>query len=135
MKKSLVALILAAAAVFSGPAHAAGENWYTAGIQTNPAANAIIADTGPLAFPNSGNGSGTMNFTVIVSSTVAAIIHVEIRDAANTAVVRSQAFMVPANTTFQSVKNIAIPLDGGERLRLRMNGAVTGSVQGSIFLQ
>lgn len=113
----------------------AAENWDTAGILTNPAANAILADTGPQTYPTSGDGSGTLNFTVIVSSTVACIVHIELRDAANAATIKSQAVILPANGTFQSIKNLAVPLNGGERLRLRLQAAITGSAQGSIVRQ
>jgi hypothetical protein len=100
-------------------------SWDTAGPLTNPVVNAILADTGPL-------GPGGKSWSVWVSSSVAAVVVVEYRDAANAANVKAHTIPMAAMSTIL----ITLPnLDTAdqERLRLRLNAAITGVMQGSIF--
>jgi hypothetical protein len=99
--------------------------WSTAGIQTNPATDFILADTGALT-------DTLTRATIVLGGSAAMIATLEHRNAANSANLNAQVFASPIN--------VASPfyLDGlsiapGERLRLRLNAAVTGSVQASIF--
>jgi len=99
--------------------------WATAGVQTNPATDAILADSGALA-------TGVTEATVILGASVACICTIEQRNAANSANVNTQVIAVAAN----AVEQITLPgvnLAASERIRLRLNVGVTGSVQASVF--
>jgi hypothetical protein len=101
-------------------------SWLSNGALTNPAIDTILADTGPF------NGSSPRSCSAVIASTVAAVVFFEYRDAANAANVKSQAIPVAAN----ELVRLEIPnLDTlvGERYRLRLNAAVTGVCQGSLF--
>jgi hypothetical protein len=100
--------------------------WFTGGALTNPAINAIMADTGALV-----NG-GTSTVTMIVSSTVAAAVVLEQRDAANALNITSHIFPVAANTPL-SVEFPAVGFAPNERFRVRLNAAITGQAQVSLF--
>lgn len=123
MKKLLAVMFAVLFVLVSGFTQAA---WYTSNIITNPTANQIIADTGAI-----GDGFGH-DFDVCVSSTVAAAIVVEWRDAANAANVFAHIIPVPANGFACFTSRGSLTFQTSERVRLRMNAAVTGSVQGSI---
>jgi len=99
--------------------------WATAGIQTNPATDAILADSGALP-----GGVGAV--TVVIGGSVAFIVTVEHRDAANTANVKTQVLAAGANDPF-SVELPGINFAASERIRVRLNAGVTGSVQASLF--
>jgi hypothetical protein len=99
--------------------------WFTAGIQTNPATDAILADTGALV-GNSGD------VTVIVGGSVAAIYTIEHRNSANTANIASQVVATGINVA-QEFTLPGITTASGERIRVRLNVGVTGSLQASVF--
>jgi hypothetical protein len=102
--------------------------WSTAGILTNPAIDTILADTGAVA-----TTSGPVDIHVIVGGSVASIITIEHRNSTNTANISSQVVAFGANVAEEfDLKNII--LAASERVRLRLNAAVTGSIQGSIFM-
>jgi len=122
--KKLTAVFLFVAAILTAPL--ASAQWFTNGIQTNPTANQIVADTGAV-----GDGAGH-DFDVYVSSTVAVAIVVEWRNAANDANVLAYIIPVPANGFAYWTSRGALAFQGNERVRLRMNSGVTGSVQGAI---
>jgi hypothetical protein len=124
MKSLRILLLAAAALLFSGFAHA---DWTTAGLLTNPAIDTILADTGPA--PTDGGIRGKM----FMASTVQAVGVLEWRNAANTANIRSQAFVVPANSSLQIMLEFPLNMSTGERLRVRLNAAITGVVQASMF--
>ncbi len=99
--------------------------WVTGGILTNPATDAIIVDTGAYV-------GGQTAVTCVIASTVAAIIILEYRNAANTLNLNSQAIIIPANTTF----DLTVPgvsLNVNERFRARLFAGITGSLQASLF--
>jgi len=97
---------------------------YTAGALTNPAANAILADTGSQGQLGSGR--------IWVSSTVACAVVLEKRNAADSANDYSHIFPIAANAPFiLSYPNMEVAIDG--RIRLRLNAAATGQVQASIL--
>jgi hypothetical protein len=123
MKKFFAMMFAALFVLLSGFAQAA---WYTSNIITNPTVNQIIADTGAI-----GDGYGH-DFDVCVSSTVAAAIVVEWRDASNTTNVFAHIIPIPANGFACFTSRGSLTFQANERVRLRMNAAVTGSVQGSI---
>jgi hypothetical protein len=97
----------------------------TNNILTNPATNALLADTGAL------NGSQT-SLTALISSEVACIVFFEYMNAANTVALYSHAFIIGANTS-QQFDLPGLSYLVGERFRLRLNAGVTGHVQGSLF--
>jgi hypothetical protein len=87
----------------------------------------ILADSGPTPI------DGGVRGKFFMSTTVQAIGVIEWRNASNTANVKSQAFVLPANSSIQIMLEFPLIMSTGERLRLRLNAGVTGSVQGSIF--
>jgi len=100
--------------------------WFTAGAQTNPAIDAILADT--LALTNGGVSSVTM----CVSSTVACVVALEQRNAANTANIASHIFPVAAMAPV-IIEFPGVPFAPSERFRVRLNAAITGQAQASLF--
>ena len=99
--------------------------WATAGILTNPAIDTILADSGALA-------GGQSEATIIVGGSVAAIYTIEHRNAANTANVNSQVVASVLNEAKQYWLP-GISFAASERIRVRLNAAVVGSLQASVF--
>lgn len=96
----------------------------TNGVKTNPAANTILADAVMVA------DIGGSEVYVIVSSTIGAAITYERIDVDGTTVLNSHTFAVSANGNFTTTF-----FDGtasGQHLRIRTNGILVGSVQGTI---
>ena len=99
--------------------------WFTAGVQTNPATDAILADTGALA----GGQSGA---AVVIGANVAMVVTVEHRNAANSANINTQVLACGANAPYD-VDLPGVTFAASERIRIRLNTGVTGSVQASLF--
>lgn len=98
----------------------------TAGVQTDPAANAILADTAAL-------GAGKYLFQAFISSSVAGAFELEHRNAGNTANVFSQRVHVPASDTSRLPgPAFVLTLAASERVRVRNVAALTGNVQATI---
>jgi hypothetical protein len=101
--------------------------WFSAGVQTNPSTDAILADTGALS------ASGRLGeIKVVLGGNIAAVCTIEHRNAANNANLNSQVIACLANGNY----DISLPgLSWGasERFRVRLNVGVVGSVQASIF--
>jgi len=124
-------LLIAAGLVLLPSLSLAG--WATAGLQTNPAANAVLADTGALP-PQS------LNMTMFCSCTVACTVVLEHRNAANNANVvdpltgntHAQGFFIGAQGSQANPFPQAIFLEDQERVRLRLNTAITGAAWCSI---
>lgn len=119
MKKLLLILAL----LFSTNALAGVPS--TAGAFTNPAINTILADGGAMT-------DSTHELYMLCSSTVAAVIVLEHRDVTNTSNVWSQYVILPANGFTQILMGRLVTLNNGERVRFRLNAAITGSIQCSI---
>ena len=100
--------------------------WATAGVQTNPAIDAILADSGAIA------AGGVTEATIILGGNVAAVCTIEQRNAANSANVNTQVIACAAGSVEQ-VKLPGVSLAANERIRVRLNAAVTGSLQASVF--
>lgn len=99
--------------------------WDTAGPLTNPAANAICADTGAI-------GGANYAPRLWISSTAAGVFVFEHRNAANNANIASHIFPVGASANF--IFDMApVALTDNQRIRVRINAAITGSVQCSLF--
>ena len=99
--------------------------WFTAGVLSNPATDAIMADTGPLS------GAGSGSFRVVLGANIATIGTIEHRNAANNANINSQVIGCSANTIV--VLTFPDTWADGERVRLRLNVGIVGSTQASIF--
>jgi len=110
------------AVLFARPLGAA---WITGGILTNPAIDTILADSGALA-------GGQTSVKIIFGGSVAAIATIEHRNAANTVNVNSQVIAIVANQAVE-FELPGVTFAASERIRLRLNAAVTGSLQASIF--
>ena len=99
--------------------------WLSSGIVANPTAGQILLDSGPLS-------AGTREAQIIVSANIATFCEFQLRNAANSATLRSQVIAVPAN------HGISIPfptgLENGENERFRIVNLVniTGQVSVSI---
>ncbi len=104
--------------------------WFTQGRITNPAAGAVLADTGPLI------GGPNYQPQAIVSSTIAAQILIQRRNATNTANVSEQLVVCPANSTFTLplVVNMSETWQDDERVRLVINATINGTIQASLLL-
>lgn len=124
MKRLIVALLIVVA--FAVPASA---EWLSSGRITNPIADQVIADTGALP-------GICRQFTAIASASVATIFELQLRNAANTATLKSQILAVPASgsiTTSDQPNNAAFCMADNERLRIVTVVGVTGSVSASLF--
>lgn len=103
--------------------------WVGAGIQTNPAVNTILADTGALAAASSDGHE--YDFLVVVSASASADISIEHRNAANSANVESAVHIVPASLIAIFVQ---AKMAKGERLRVIMAAGLTGRISATIHL-
>jgi hypothetical protein len=101
-------------------------NPVTNGVLVNPAVNAILADTGPLP------GPANHTATIIASSSVAMVIVLEYRDAANGANLWAHTFPIAAQQPFKLDINLTMNADL-ERLRVRLQAAIAGQAQVSIL--
>lgn len=96
----------------------------TAGETTNPADNAVVADTGAL-------NEGVWEFRIYIGATAAAHFQVERRNAANGATVgAAPVFYAAAGQT--GCYPLTIALEQGERVRVKMDDALTGDA--SVFI-
>lgn len=125
MRKIVVALLLLA---LHAVAHA--QTWNSAGVLTNPAVNTIMADSGA-------QNEGLRHWSVLCSSSVAAVLVVEHRDGTNTVNVtgHSQAFVLAAMNTAELTPAAGLFFLQDERIRIRLNAAVTGTAQCSVFVE
>lgn len=104
--------------------------WLSNGPIVNPGAGAVLAETGPV--PAQGIPGRSLP-GLIASSTVAATLRIEHRNAANAANLQSQVLPVQANTPLAIPALGSVSPDPGERIRLVVVSAVVGTVQGSLF--
>lgn len=101
-------------------------SWAASGRLTNPTANAIVADTGPLSV-------GTRRLTIVLAASVTAICELQHRDAANALTLKSQIIVVPGNVLVPL--DIPCGLDNAlnERFRIELVQGITGLLSCSIF--
>jgi hypothetical protein len=100
--------------------------WFTAGILTNPAIDTILADTGAVPAAISG-------VTIILGGNIACVATIEHRNAANNANNASQVIATTAGIATPFYLQ-GIDVQPGERVRIRLNAAVTGSIQASVIV-
>lgn len=103
--------------------------WITGGLQTNPAAATILADTGARSGP-AGSTEVILELRLLASASASCGIEIQHRNAANTTNVWQHAFRLAAD----SVVNTEIPvtITNGERVRVVMLTNPTGLVQASL---
>jgi hypothetical protein len=100
----------------------------TQGRLTNPAAGAVLADTGSLV------ATPGLTPQVVVSSSVTAALILQRRDAANAVTQVEQLLVVNANTTFAvHIKGYVQDIQDGERVRVVTNAQTNGMMQASLF--
>jgi hypothetical protein len=94
---------------------------------TNPAAGAILADTGALA-------AGRYYFSFLCDATVAARFRRERRNAGNTANLNpTKELPIPANTEIDTLYGIWVDIAEGERVRVLNVNAFTGDATALIM--
>lgn len=94
---------------------------------TNPADNAVMADTGDLS-------AGFYEVRVIVGASVAAIFDIERRNAGNTANVGDVVTVyTPAGASAEVVLTYEVVLN--ESIRVIMDGALTGTAAAAIQVE
>jgi hypothetical protein len=120
VKKFLLAAALLVAAFAQAATPVSG------GVTTNPATNAILADTGPL------DGPANHTVQIFVSATTNSVVIVENRDSANLTNVWSHAFPIGASAPFQMKIDSFTTNGASERIRVRLNTGITGQIQASI---
>ena len=107
---------------------ALAQQWGSAGLQTNPLVNAVLAEV-----VNSG-ADNALHWKFTCSSTVAATVVFEHRDAANAANVHAQGYFLTANQPFTDSSGVPTTvLFSGERFRIRLNAAITGLIWCSVL--
>lgn len=125
MKRFMTAAAVVLVLFFATPAFS--QQWFSGAPQTNPAINTILVDTGAL-------DNTWLAPTILCASTVAAVVVLEWRDSANATNLKSQYLILAANTTSPPItfptQYLFTP---GERLRVRLNAAITGSIQCSFL--
>lgn len=93
---------------------------------TNPSTNQVLVDTGELT-------EGNYLLAVTGYSTVAAVIEVEHRNAANDATLDSQRRNIGANLNDDFYFPNKIAVGAQERIRVILVAGITGTIQVSIF--
>ena len=123
-KKPLIGL--AVSLVLFVPLIALAQTWIS-GTLVNPAAGAVIVDTGAIAGPT------TIEFCAYVSANVAAQFSVQRRNAANNATLSEQRINVIASTT-SSMCPKSVDIGDGERIRIVNDTLIAlGTVNASLF--
>lgn len=101
--------------------------WVDGSEATNPGDNQILVDSGPLK-------QGNYLFAVITGASVDWVYYLEHRNALNDANISLQKrYPKAGNDDFFSPNKVFVA--EGERLRVRLSGAITGVIQASIFTQ
>lgn len=108
---------------------------YAGSALVNPAANAVMIDTGALDDQSSTNAGQAVAVKVFCSQTVAARYYIQVRDATNT-VTRFEAFLMGGVnlTSPWDPSPIAFKLNDNERVRVLMQAAITGTAKCEIAL-
>jgi hypothetical protein len=101
--------------------------WTASGRITNPVLDQVLCDTGPLP-------ASTRYIMVVGAANVASVFELQLRNAANSATLKSQILAVPANGTGNIPESSNVfAMAEGERLRVIQVAAATGSVSVSMW--
>ncbi len=111
----------------SGPLYIRGPKTFTQGVVANPAAGAILADTGQAP------AKGEYTVYVVAWASAAAQMTLQHRDAANAANIAAVEFGVPAGDTVSF--SLPFSLDVNERVRVVMRAALTGNAAAAIVAE
>lgn len=102
--------------------------WFTEGKKTNPGANVVLADTGPLV-------SQEWRVTLVGTANIRAAVLLQHRNVANDTTLKEQWIVFLADATL-SPQIIAISLHtANERIRIVTDTVLVGNIQVSIFLE
>jgi hypothetical protein len=130
MKKGILAILFLFFA-FSAQAFAAGADgrvWASEGLKTNPAANAMFADTGVLP-------SAEYSVFLMFSCSANTTVDFEAWKADLSAMINSQRFHLTARQPYTTRITVNYPIGQDVRMRLKNITAVTGEVQGAIIVE
>jgi len=101
--------------------------WFDGPVFTNPANGTVLVDTGPFI-------KGSYLIGIMGASSVPWVYDVEHRNGTNSANVHVQRRRPGSGNDDWNSSN-KIDLDTNERIRLLLQGAITGEIQMSIFIQ
>jgi hypothetical protein len=99
--------------------------WSTQGRQTDPDAGTILADTGAISV------GGLLGLTVVIAATTGCYCTIARRNTLNNADVESQMLAVQGGQT--AVGPLSMSISSGQRVVVRLDGAIGGDVQASLF--
>lgn len=105
------------------------KEWNSEGVKSNPAANTILAQ-----YLNESGSAESHPLHWVISSTIGGAIVFEHMEDDNTTVLRSHIFPIAASQPFES-QTCHVTLDANQRVRLRVNALMLGSVQGTLFVE
>jgi hypothetical protein len=105
-----------------------GMGWNSNGNITNPGLNAVLADSGPL--------DHAIQVTILLSSSVAATILYEHRNASNDTALESFMFYLTLNQQILIIlPKLMVNISSGERVRLVNTTVIVGSAQGTLIIE
>ena len=102
--------------------------WLSSGRLTNPLLDQVLVDTGAMS-------AGSYFFDAFAASSVASIFEVQLRDAANTATLKSQIIAVQATSStwgFEIPSSTYLDVAVNQRIRMIQVAPVTGQVSVSL---
>lgn len=111
---------------FRGVGNTIGDSaWETGAVVTNPGANAVLVDSGPLT-------EGWYFFQFLMHATAAATFDRQHRNAANDATLDAKEIPIPVDTEQDSIFALPLYVEEGERFRVLNIDTFTGDAQASI---
>src|SRR5262245_45386083 len=102
--------------------------WQSAGLLTNPATDAILADSGAIA--TGGQGQVAMGCLTGGPATVA----LELPDTTNTTTIQSMSFNILDIAKLTDLVQFSITIAANQRLRIRLVQGITGQIQGHFIV-
>lgn len=121
MKKTIAVLVCLVLCAL--PLHAA---WFTEGKKSSPSDNTLLADSGALT-------AQEWQVTILISSTIAAKVRIQHRNAANTGNIAQHEVSVGGSAPYNT-PILRIQVADNERIRVVTEGVILGDVQASLFL-
>lgn len=113
----------------AGSRYFVGEGvWVAGALTTDPADGSTLVDSGPLT-------AGNYLLAVVGSATVMTKYDLQHRNAGDTATLKSQRRIIPANQNEDFLSPNKFAVVENERVRCVVAGAVVGQVQLAIWLQ